>query len=46
MLGARITVDGVAGIARGLDADGALLVETAAGTTRVLAGDVIEAPAG
>jgi BirA family biotin operon repressor/biotin-[acetyl-CoA-carboxylase] ligase len=30
----------VEGIARGLDDDGALLVETAAGTTRLLAGDV------
>ena len=41
MLGRRITADGVAGTAIGLDADGALLVETDAGATRVLAGDVV-----
>jgi BirA family biotin operon repressor/biotin-[acetyl-CoA-carboxylase] ligase len=40
MLGRRITADGVVGMALGLDDDGALLMETGAGTTRILAGDV------
>jgi len=40
MLGRRITVDGVVGTALGLDGDGALLMDTDAGTTRILAGDV------
>lgn len=40
MLGRRITADGVVGTALGLDDDGALLMETGAGTTRILAGDV------
>jgi BirA family biotin operon repressor/biotin-[acetyl-CoA-carboxylase] ligase len=40
MLGRRVTVDGIEGTALGLDEDGALLVATAAGTTRVVAGDV------
>ena len=42
MLGREVSVDGVTGIARGLDDDGALLIETAGGTERVLAGDVVE----
>lgn len=42
MLGRRIAVDGIVGTAAGLDADGALLVETDAGPARVLAGDVVE----
>jgi BirA family biotin operon repressor/biotin-[acetyl-CoA-carboxylase] ligase len=41
MLGRRVTADAVAGTAIGLDDDGALLVETEAGATRVLAGDVV-----
>jgi BirA family biotin operon repressor/biotin-[acetyl-CoA-carboxylase] ligase len=41
MLGGRVTADGVAGTALGLDEDGALLIETASGPTRVLAGDVV-----
>jgi BirA family biotin operon repressor/biotin-[acetyl-CoA-carboxylase] ligase len=40
MLGRRITVDGVVGTALGLDGDGALLMDTDTGTTRILAGDV------
>ncbi|MBM3219848.1 MAG: biotin--[acetyl-CoA-carboxylase] ligase [Candidatus Rokubacteria bacterium] len=45
MLGRRVTVDGVAGIARGLDVDGALLIESEKPSadrevTRVVAGDV------
>ena len=40
MLGREVRVDGVAGVARGLDADGALLLETPAGMARILAGDV------
>lgn len=46
MLGRRITVDGIAGTALGIDTDGALLVQTEAGATRVLAGDVVERAAG
>ena len=44
-LGRRVTVDGVTGMAQGLDDDGALLIldETGA-TVRVLAGDVAVAP--
>ena len=41
MLGRRITADAVMGTALGLDDDGALLVETETGATRVLAGDVV-----
>jgi BirA family biotin operon repressor/biotin-[acetyl-CoA-carboxylase] ligase len=40
MVGREVTVDGVAGIARGLDHDGALVLETESGLRRVLAGDV------
>lgn len=40
MLGRRVTVDGVDGTARGIDHDGALLLETDAGTTRIVAGDM------
>jgi len=46
MLGRHVTVDGVAGIALGIDTDGALLVQTDTGPTRVLAGDVVERRAG
>jgi BirA family biotin operon repressor/biotin-[acetyl-CoA-carboxylase] ligase len=42
MLGTTVSVDGVAGVARGLDDDGALLIETDGGTVRVLSGDVQE----
>jgi BirA family biotin operon repressor/biotin-[acetyl-CoA-carboxylase] ligase len=41
MLGRRVTADTVAGTAIGLDDDGALLVQTESGATRVLAGDVV-----
>ena len=40
-LGTPVTADGVTGTALGLDVDGALLIATEAGTTRVVAGDVI-----
>ena len=30
----------IAGVVKGIDADGALLLETAAGTQRILTGDV------
>jgi BirA family biotin operon repressor/biotin-[acetyl-CoA-carboxylase] ligase len=39
-LGRRVSVDGVVGVAVGIDHDGALLVATGAGTERVVAGDV------
>ena len=39
-LGQRVSVDGVAGVAAGIDHDGALLVATESGTARVIAGDV------
>jgi BirA family transcriptional regulator, biotin operon repressor / biotin---[acetyl-CoA-carboxylase] ligase len=43
--GRRVTVDGVTGMAQGLDEDGALLVLDEGGATvRVLAGDVAVAP--
>lgn len=42
--GRFVTVDGVAGIAKGLDDDGALVIENDAGTTRIVAGDVVEIP--
>src|SRR6185295_4186783 len=42
MLGRPVTVEGVAGTALGIDTDGALLVQTETGPTRVLAGDVVE----
>jgi BirA family biotin operon repressor/biotin-[acetyl-CoA-carboxylase] ligase len=46
MLGRPVAVDGVAGTALGIDADGALLVQTESGSTRVLAGDVVELATG
>jgi BirA family transcriptional regulator, biotin operon repressor / biotin---[acetyl-CoA-carboxylase] ligase len=42
--GRRVTVDGITGTALGLDDDGALLVDHAGTTVRVLAGDVAEVP--
>jgi BirA family biotin operon repressor/biotin-[acetyl-CoA-carboxylase] ligase len=45
-LGKYVTVDGVTGIARHLDDDGALVIDTDGGATRVLAGDVVEAGRG
>ncbi len=41
MLGRRITAGEVVGTAIGLDDDGALLLETETGPTRVLAGDIV-----
>jgi len=41
-LGRQVSVDGVTGVALGLDDDGALLVATESGTVRVVAGDVVE----
>ena len=41
-IGRRVSVEGAEGTVLGLDDDGALLIDTDAGTTRVLAGDVIE----
>lgn len=46
MLGRPIAVDGVAGTALGIDGDGALLVQTESGSTRVLAGDVVQLAGG
>jgi BirA family biotin operon repressor/biotin-[acetyl-CoA-carboxylase] ligase len=46
MLGRRVTVDELTGTAVGLDGDGALLIQTDHGVTRVVAGDVMEAPQG
>jgi BirA family biotin operon repressor/biotin-[acetyl-CoA-carboxylase] ligase len=46
MLGTRVSVDGVAGTALGLDADGALVIEASTGVARVLAGDVLQAGGG
>ncbi|RMH38594.1 MAG: biotin--[acetyl-CoA-carboxylase] ligase [Deltaproteobacteria bacterium] len=43
-IGRPVVADGVAGVARGLDADGALIVDTPAGPRRVVAGDVEVAP--
>ena len=40
--GRHVSAEGVTGVARGLDSDGALIIETDAGATRVLAGDVVE----
>jgi len=40
-LGKRVSVDGIVGIAEALDVDGALLVATERGPSRVLAGDVV-----
>jgi BirA family biotin operon repressor/biotin-[acetyl-CoA-carboxylase] ligase len=40
MVGRRVTADGKVGTALGLDDDGALLIDTATGAARVLAGDV------
>lgn len=48
-IGRAVTVDGVTGVAVGLDADGALLVESAAGIRRIVAGEIVgaaPAPAG
>jgi biotin-(acetyl-CoA carboxylase) ligase len=39
-LGRRVTADGVAGVAVGLDADGALLVDDGAGIRRVVSGEI------
>ena len=39
-LGRRVTADGVAGVAVGLDADGALLVDDGAGLRRVVSGEI------
>jgi len=39
-LGCRVTADGIDGIARGLDHDGALILETGTGLARIVAGDV------
>ena len=41
MLGRRVAADSVMGTALGLDDDGALIVDTGTGITRVLAGDVV-----
>jgi BirA family biotin operon repressor/biotin-[acetyl-CoA-carboxylase] ligase len=41
-LGRRVSVDGVTGLAAGLDEDGALIVDDGGRTVRVLAGDVVE----
>jgi biotin-(acetyl-CoA carboxylase) ligase len=38
MLGTEVTADGVTGIARDVDADGALWLDTPAGPRRVLSG--------
>jgi len=40
MLGTKVLVDGVEGIARGIDGRGALVVETPGGERRVVAGEV------
>ena len=40
MVGQRVSVDGVVGTTLGLDAEGALLIETGTGSARILAGDV------
>ncbi len=40
MWGAKVEVDGVAGVARGIDAGGALRVETSEGEMRVVSGEV------
>jgi BirA family transcriptional regulator, biotin operon repressor / biotin---[acetyl-CoA-carboxylase] ligase len=40
--GQRVSIDGVLGVAHGLDDDGALLVGTGTGMTRILAGDLTE----
>ena len=45
-VGRRVTVDGVAGIAVGLDADGALLVEDGGAVRRVTAGEITESEVG
>ena len=45
-IGRHVSVDSVSGIARGLDEDGALIVERAEGTARILAGDVTEVRVG
>jgi BirA family biotin operon repressor/biotin-[acetyl-CoA-carboxylase] ligase len=39
-IGRRVTIDGVTGVAVGLDADGALLVEEHGRVTRVVAGEI------
>jgi BirA family biotin operon repressor/biotin-[acetyl-CoA-carboxylase] ligase len=43
-LGRRVTVDGVTGVARDLDQDGALLVDVDGAVQRVIAGEIAEAP--
>jgi BirA family biotin operon repressor/biotin-[acetyl-CoA-carboxylase] ligase len=45
MRGQQVSVDGVAGRVVGLDADGALLLETDRAVTRVIAGEVQAVPA-
>ena len=40
MLGAKVSVDGVEGVARGVDERGALILETQGGQRRVVAGEV------
>ncbi len=40
-IGQRVSVDGLQGLAVGLDDDGALVLATASGRARVLAGDVV-----
>ena len=39
-IGRRVTIDGITGVAVGLDAEGALLVEDAHGTRRIVAGEI------
>jgi BirA family biotin operon repressor/biotin-[acetyl-CoA-carboxylase] ligase len=41
-IGRQITIEGQTGLARDLDEDGALVLETAAGRCRVVAGEAIE----
>ena len=40
--GRYVNADGVEGLARGLDDDGALVIDTEHGPTRIIAGDVVE----
>ena len=40
--GRYVSADGAAGVARGLDDDGALIIDNDTGTVRILAGDVVE----
>jgi BirA family biotin operon repressor/biotin-[acetyl-CoA-carboxylase] ligase len=39
-IGCRVTVDAVSGVAVGLDADGALLVDDGRGVQRIVAGEI------